>query len=47
MCHDMSQNDTVTECPVIFHKDQNEFIAIVHNQQVKVYSQLIRILLPS
>ena len=47
MCHDMSQNDTVIECPAILHKDQNEFLVIVHNQQVKVYSQLIQILLPS
>jgi hypothetical protein len=35
MCTDMSQNDTITQCPINNFKDKQEFIVAVHNQQPK------------
>jgi hypothetical protein len=40
------QNATVSDCPVLFHKDK-DFIVAVHNPRTKEHKGLLRILLPS
>ena len=32
MCAEMSQNDTVTQCPINDFRDKKEFVVAVHNQ---------------
>lgn len=47
MCTDLSQNDTVKDCPVSEFKDKSEVIVVVHNPHTQSQNSLLRILLPS
>jgi alpha-mannosidase len=42
-----AQNETVLECPVSDHRNQSEFIVVVHNPAAQRFTQLVRIQLPS
>ena len=42
-----SQNDTVLDCPVNDHKNQNEFIVAIHNpRSTNTFDDFARIILP-
>lgn len=42
-----SQNDTVLDCPVNDHQNQNEFIVAIHNSRpTNSYDDFARIILP-
>jgi hypothetical protein len=48
-CTNLSQNDTVLDCPINLkeNRDLKEFIVIIHNQANKANKQYSRIRLPS
>lgn len=42
-----AQNNTIHDCPISQHKDQKQFMVLVHNPAAQTFKQLVHIQLPS